>query len=143
RASADAGDHGEVARLEPSGELSAMAVDPPRPEPDRDADAGVEGTAAGTEASGELAPGSGRACPREMAQVGPVCIDRWEAHLVARDSAGRLHQHPHNLRPPEAVWYAARSAPGVFPQAYISRSEARVACERAGKRLCSWLEWRR
>src|SRR5690606_4785412 len=103
RASADAGDHGEVARLEPSGELSAMAVDPPRPEPDRDADAGVEGTAAGTEASGELAPGSGRACPREMAQVGPVCIDRWEAHLVARDSAGRLHQHPHNLRPPEAV----------------------------------------
>jgi formylglycine-generating enzyme required for sulfatase activity len=35
----------------------------------------------------------------------------------------------------------ARSAPNVFPQAYISRVEAQAACLKAGKRLCSRGEW--
>lgn len=78
-----------------------------------------------------------------MAAIGRFCVDRWEAHLVTLDPVGGLRRHPHNLRPPEGAWFAARSAAGIYPQAYISRTEAKTACERAGKRLCSWLEWRR
>jgi formylglycine-generating enzyme required for sulfatase activity len=36
----------------------------------------------------------------------------------------------------------AACAPGVFPQGYVSRAEAEAACEAAGKRLCSFAEWR-
>jgi formylglycine-generating enzyme required for sulfatase activity len=41
------------------------------------------------------------------------------------------------------VTYEARSAAGVFPQAYVSRDEAQRACENAKKRLCSRTEWQR
>ncbi|MBW2525294.1 MAG: SUMF1/EgtB/PvdO family nonheme iron enzyme [Deltaproteobacteria bacterium] len=82
-------------------------------------------------------------CPPEMAHIGRYCIDRWEGHLVVRDSAGRAVRHPHYERLEAGVRYEARSAPEVFPQAYISRVEAQAACTEAGKRLCRWLEWRR
>lgn len=75
-----------------------------------------------------------------MARVGGVCIDRWEAHLV--ESAGG-RAHPHFERPEKGVRYAARSAAGVFPQAYLNKNEARAACEQAGKRLCTLAEWYR
>ncbi len=91
----------------------------------------------------EDVPGPSRPCPVEMAKIGGYCIDRWEAHLVVRDGTGE-RRHPHYLRPDEeGVTYEARSAPGVYPQAYISRTEAQRACQAAGKRLCTWLEWRR
>lgn len=78
-----------------------------------------------------------------MVHVGRSCVDRYEAHLITVDPDGVVRRHPHHLRPPEGRWYAAHSAAGVMPQAYISRKEAAGACERAGKRLCRWLEWRR
>lgn len=83
------------------------------------------------------------ACPAEMAHIGRYCIDRWEAHLIVRDPAGRPTIHPHYERPAPGVRYEARSAPGALPQGYVSRHESQAACEAAGKRLCSWLEWRR
>jgi formylglycine-generating enzyme required for sulfatase activity len=76
-----------------------------------------------------------------MALVGPFCVDRFEAHLVVASSIGELTAHPHHKRPEPDVRYLARSAPGVFPQPYISRVEAKAACEAAGKRLCSRREW--
>jgi len=82
-------------------------------------------------------------CPAEMAHVGRFCIDRYEAHLVVVAPDGKEAPHPHFSRPPEGVAVQARSAPNVFPQAYISRVEAKAACQAAGKRLCHWLEWRR
>jgi len=82
-------------------------------------------------------------CPSEMAHIGHYCIDRWEGHLVTRDGAGRPTIHPHYERPADGVRYQARSAPGMFPQAHISRVESESACEASGKRLCTWLEWRR
>ncbi|MEM9693451.1 MAG: SUMF1/EgtB/PvdO family nonheme iron enzyme [Myxococcota bacterium] len=84
-------------------------------------------------------------CPGpEMVRVGArSCIDRWEAHLVALDPAGGLRAHAAHLRPPADSYFEARSAPHKKPQAYISRVEASAACRNAGKRLCSWGEWRR
>jgi formylglycine-generating enzyme len=71
-----------------------------------------------------------------MAQVGKVCIDRWEARLFEGDTA-----HPHNQRPKGGVTYNARSEAGVFPQAYINRLEAESACAASEKRLCTLGEW--
>jgi formylglycine-generating enzyme required for sulfatase activity len=78
-----------------------------------------------------------------MARIEAFCIDRWEAHLVWRDEAGQVHPHPHNQRPKKRIRYEARSAPGVFPQGYLSRDEAGAACHEASKRLCTFDEWRR
>lgn len=81
-------------------------------------------------------------CPADMALVNGFCIDRYEAHLVT-DAGGELAVHPHFKRPEPGVRYLARSAAGVFPQAYISRVEAKAACVAAGKRLCTRREWLR
>jgi hypothetical protein len=81
-------------------------------------------------------------CPDGMARIGKSCIDRHEAHLVVVDGDGE-RAHPHYQRPEKGVRYVARSEPGVFPQAYISFYEAEKACQNAGKRMCTWLEWRR
>lgn len=78
-----------------------------------------------------------------MQQIGRYCIDRYEAHLVTVDEAGAELKHPYFERPLEGVRYEARSSRGVFPQGYISRLESEQACRNAGKRLCTWLEWRR
>jgi hypothetical protein len=86
------------------------------------------------------APGD---CPEGMAKIGRTCVDRWEAHLVEVDVDGGVTVHPHNERPAPGVRYEARTAAGVFPQAYVSRVEAKAACAAAGKRLCSRAEWTR
>ena len=82
-------------------------------------------------------------CPDGMALVQRFCIDRYEAYLAAPGEGGVLSPLPHNERPPAGVRWEARVAPGVMPQAYISRVEAAAACQNAGKRLCSMAEWRR
>ncbi|MCC6524104.1 MAG: SUMF1/EgtB/PvdO family nonheme iron enzyme [Polyangiaceae bacterium] len=82
-------------------------------------------------------------CPPEMTRIAKYCVDRWEAHLVTRAPDGGVVPHPHNHRPDQGVRYEARSEAGVFPQAYISRVESEAACKNAGKRLCTFPEWRR
>jgi hypothetical protein len=81
-------------------------------------------------------------CPDDMALIGRFCVDRYEAHLVA-DVGGVITAHPYHKRLEPGVLYRARSAAGVFPQGYISRVEAKAACEASGKRLCSRREWLR
>ncbi len=87
---------------------------------------------------------SGAACPHpdEMVSIEKrYCIDRWEASLVELDETGEHEFSPfavvdgHDVR--------AISAPGVFPQGYVSGTQARAACARSGKRLCSPMEWRK
>jgi len=78
-----------------------------------------------------------------MARVGAFCVDLYEAHLVTRRATGELERHAHDRRPDPTVRYEARSASGVFPQAYVSRPEAAAACANAGKRLCTLAEWER
>ena len=82
-------------------------------------------------------------CPPDMADAGGVCVDRYEAHLVVAVSSSEFRPHPHYERPPGVGRYEARSERGAMPQAYISRIEAALACENAGKRLCSVREWYR
>lgn len=91
-------------------------------------------------AASSSAASSPQPCPPEMADFGAYCIDRYEAHLIDRQTLAR---HPHAERPDPGRAYLARSQAGVFPQGYLDRSEAARACGNSGKRLCSLREWYR
>lgn len=75
-----------------------------------------------------------------MTLAGGTCMDRYEAHLLVRQSDGTVLPHP-PYTPPEQGWFVAAAEPGVKPQAYIDQLQAATACEHAGKRLCSVREW--
>ena len=76
-------------------------------------------------------------CPPDMALIDQrFCIDRWEA--TTRGEDGKDHS-PYHAVTHEKV--SAESRPGVVPQAYISMEEADQACTRAGRRLCTTLQW--
>jgi sulfatase-modifying factor enzyme 1 len=81
-------------------------------------------------------------CSAEMTWVGSVCMDRFEAHLLVRGDDGALVPHPPYTSPSDG-WFVAASEPGVKPQAYVNQLQAASACEHAGKRLCSVVEWYR
>jgi formylglycine-generating enzyme required for sulfatase activity len=85
--------------------------------------------------------GATKGCPEGSTPFKNFCVDRYEAHLVVRRADGSFVPHPAHERPEKGVRYEARSKAGVMPQAYISREEARAACENSGKRLCSVSEW--
>lgn len=70
-------------------------------------------------------------CPADMVAIEDYCIDRYEAHLDGQD--------PYQV-PTGGV---AANALGAIPQGYISGEVAELACEAAGKRLCSSDEWLR
>ncbi len=85
-----------------------------------------EQTKAPVDAEADAAP----VCPPLMAPVGGFCIDIYEAsHSDATGtSAGSDGSQ-------------ARSVAGVLPWQVGSNAEASLACEAAGKRLCSLSEW--
>jgi sulfatase modifying factor 1 len=85
---------------------------------------------------------SALACPSEMALVaGRVCIDRWEATVLAIEPSGPRALSP--FEPLDAIRAPLRAVarPGVAPQGYISGRQAESACRGAGKRLCTAREW--
>ena len=82
------------------------------------------------------------ACSDDMVLVERSCVDRYEAHLLERQSDDALTPYPAQLRPEKGHYVAASSA-GTKPQAFISQCEATTACENAGKRLCKLSEWYR
>ncbi|MFO0734561.1 MAG: SUMF1/EgtB/PvdO family nonheme iron enzyme [Labilithrix sp.] len=86
-------------------------------------------------------PGIG-GCPPGMAPIPgkQVCIDRWEAHVLEVLDDGTTHTWSPYFNP-GAIKIKARSTPGAVPQGYISQVQAKVACEAAGKRLCTDAEW--
>lgn len=116
------------------------------------------------------APRVGGRCPPEMVDVrGEFCIDRFEISLVDAKTERALSPHYHPTRAQTAASFEryrgraraagpalpepprfqlesepsplARSQPGALPQGYLSGDIARVACQAAGKRLCSLPEW--
>ncbi|MFO0757997.1 MAG: SUMF1/EgtB/PvdO family nonheme iron enzyme [Byssovorax sp.] len=91
----------------------------------------------------DAGPETVQACPSEMVEIGRYCVDRYEGHLVTVGSDGAINALPHYLHPDVSVRFEARSEPDFFPQGYISRNEATLACKNAGKRLCSRAEWSR
>jgi sulfatase modifying factor 1 len=83
-----------------------------------------------------LPPPKPRVCPAEMATIGSYCVDRYEAYVVELDAQG--NERPHSpFDVVDGLSLRAKSARGVTPQGYISRGQARGACENAGKRLCT------
>ena len=82
-------------------------------------------------------------CPAGMVSIGrSYCVDVYEASLVEVRSDGRERPWPYYEVVPDDVVVRSVSAPGVFPQGYISGVQARAACERSRKRLCKPREWK-
>lgn len=88
----------------------------------------------------DAAPAAHGACPDGMAHIGAYCMDRFEAHVVELDEAGREQPHSPYL-PVDGLRVRAKVAKGVVPQGYISQVQAASACQNAGKRLCSASEF--
>jgi formylglycine-generating enzyme required for sulfatase activity len=63
------------------------------------------------------------------------CVDPYEGYLVEVTDAGEQDHSPFDVI--GSVPVRAKSAGGVYPQAYISQVQASAACQAAGKRLCS------
>ena len=80
-------------------------------------------------------------CKHGMVSIeGRYCIDKYEASLVETDASGEERPYSpyssvgkHHVR--------AVSEPNVYPQGYISETEATDACAASGKRLCKASEW--
>lgn len=91
-----------------------------------------------------VAPVHGAAdCPEGMVPIGAsYCIDAYEATLVETLSDGQERPWPYFEQVPSDAQVRAVSVPGVYPQGYISGTQALDACERSGKRLCRPDEWR-
>ncbi|MFN7990919.1 MAG: SUMF1/EgtB/PvdO family nonheme iron enzyme [Candidatus Micrarchaeia archaeon] len=83
-------------------------------------------------------------CPQWMVRASTsgydYCIDRFEAYLTVK-KGGKEVLHPHAQIPPKEG-ITARVSPDEYPQSSISQVQATLACENAGKRLCTLLEWK-
>ncbi len=88
-----------------------------------------------------LVPVAPAPCPPLMALVdGTFCVDRYEAALQEQEPGGAWKAaSPYDTVGPRTV--RAVPAEGTIPQGYISGVQAAVACDAAGKRLCSSAEW--
>ena len=82
-------------------------------------------------------------CPSDMAMIGrSFCIDVYEASLVQVMPDGSEKPWPYYATLPKGVVTRAVSSAGVFPQGYVSGTQAAAACKQSGKRLCRPNEWR-
>ena len=102
----------------------------------RDA-AALDGAGGAVDAASDRSAAAG--CPVEMAQIGALCVDKWEAYVVEVADGGARPHSPY--QPVDGITVRAASAAGVVPQGYISQVQAQAACALAGKRLCSATEF--
>lgn len=115
------------------------------------------------------APAQAKRCPKGSVQVGPICVDTYEAsvweipaantRLIKRVQKGRIDaavdlagatQHgvtsdDYDPGCPDTAagckdFYAV-SVPGVTPSAHLTWFQAAAACRNAGKRLLTNAEW--
>ena len=77
-------------------------------------------------------------CPAGMLRVEAFCVDRFEAALETMEG---VPWSPF-FNPGDAAVRAV-SMEGAVPQAFVSGNQAKAACEKAGKRLCTDAEWLR
>lgn len=95
--------------------------------------------------AGTAAPVLPHHCPSDMALIGDICVDKYEASLVEvmPISPGVNNEVPWSpYHSPHGHHVRALSKSGVTPQGYISMQEAKKACEASSKRLCRASEWR-
>lgn len=99
------------------------------------------------------------ACPVNMAQVGPICVDKYEASVWSQkpDANGNPKGTQFGIKPGKdnypcsdngndctknkAGKIFAVSAPGEIPSGYITWFQAQQACFNVGKRLLRNDEW--
>ena len=106
---------------------------------DTDGGTGDGGTGDGGSGDGGTTEGP---CPAGMVLVeegAGFCIDAYEAALEEEQDGLWLEASPYETVAGRTV--RAVVAAGMIPQGYISGDEAELACENAGKRLCSSEEW--
>ncbi|HVH42526.1 MAG TPA: SUMF1/EgtB/PvdO family nonheme iron enzyme [Labilithrix sp.] len=93
------------------------------------------GASAADEARGTCRPGM-------VSIEGRYCIDRYEASLVETLSSGEEQPFsPFSIVGDHRV--RAVSEAHVYPQGYISATQAERACASSGKRLCRVAEWQK
>jgi hypothetical protein len=86
-------------------------------------------------------PGTGA-----MVQVGPTCIDRYEASVWSSPTGGTQYgttsdNYPCNDDGQDCDNIYARSVPGVIPSRFITYFQAQQALANSGKRLPTSSEW--
>ena len=82
-------------------------------------------------------------CPSGMANVdGKFCVDMFEASTLEILPNGDERTHSPFEPVLKGMTVRAISSRGVYPQAYISGADAKLACEHSGKRLCRATEWK-
>ncbi|MEW5847699.1 MAG: SUMF1/EgtB/PvdO family nonheme iron enzyme [Myxococcota bacterium] len=82
------------------------------------------------------------ACPAGMKLVDGFCVDVYEAVLVEMLPDGGVGDWSPYFNPGNRAM-RAMSAAGAVPQGYINANQAEAACQNAGKRLCTDVEWLR
>lgn len=84
-------------------------------------------------------------CPPDMAQVGPICVDIYEASVWDTGNSTQYgvteNDYPCEDNGSDCNQITARSLVSVFPSRYISWFQAQQACANAGKRLLTNAEW--
>jgi formylglycine-generating enzyme required for sulfatase activity len=84
-----------------------------------------------------------------MVQVGPLCVDKYEASVWSQKGGGGVQYPQGNPRypatfPENGNWTVplyATSRPGVSPSTFITWFQAQQACALSGKRLLTNPEW--
>lgn len=122
---------------------AASEVAPPLPSASAPAEPVLPASASAVSSAAALPPEPPPPCPEGMVLVSRFCVDKYEAALEIAGPDGARVAHPHYERVQKGTTYYAVSKAGLFPQAYISRVEAKAACEAADKRLCTRAEWQR
>ncbi len=102
-----------------------------------------------------VVPAFAGGCPINMVQVGPICVDKYEASVWSSPPAGKnpkgkqfgvtTNDYPclengNDCSTGNTKIFAA-SVPGVEPSAYITWFQAQQACVNVGKRLLRNGEW--
>jgi hypothetical protein len=78
-----------------------------------------------------------------MVQVGPVCVDRYEASIWDAPTGGNqiTGEIPCNANGEDCTDIYARSVPGVKPKTHLNWLQARQVLANSGKRLPTNAEW--
>ncbi|GEM_PF-1203493 len=80
-------------------------------------------------------------CPAGMVKVANFCVDRFEGTLVNKGSGDPWSPYCSPGKGNAINDLKAVSLAGVVPQGYISGDQAALACQNAGKHLCTQKEW--
>jgi len=84
-----------------------------------------------------------RPCPSDMATVGGICIDKYEASVWSSPGGGTqyFNTYPCNGNGQDCNNIYARSVAGAVPSGNMTWFQAQQACANSGKRLLTNTEW--